>query len=296
MNQDHYVSETLWLNRRNHRHRVIMFHPVSGEVKDSVLYLHGTGNDGCFLIYDLVAYLTQRNLRVVAVDIEGHGCLSDGEWSGQVTAFFDDLMDFLGDLGIDKVHLVGHSLGGVMGLCVFFQQTISSLSEKKSSSLGVSHPYLSLSCLAVISKVRWLGFYKELALVFQRNYWRYLWCQGIARSVPSLGFLRRKEFPIRLSGGSHISSYPAVFAGWIVSQQVESKCSQLLAHSTNLATSFLWLEARWDGLGHSFNPEMKQSFERLGCYKSLATTHLGILLEPEAHQSIYQLILTASQA
>lgn len=92
-------------------HRIAYRDEGAGEV---LLLVHGLNGDSSS--WREVMPKLSRNYRVIAPDLLGHG-QSDkprGEYSPAIFAAL--LRDLLGALGIDKVTLVGHSLGGAVAI------------------------------------------------------------------------------------------------------------------------------------------------------------------------------------
>ena len=89
------------------------FHTPKTDKHTPVLLLHGLlGSKRNFasLASSLGAQL-ERQRRIVAVDLRNHG---DSEWSDQMsyTAMAKDVLDFLDSQNLERVVLVGHSMGG----------------------------------------------------------------------------------------------------------------------------------------------------------------------------------------
>lgn len=84
-------------------------HPSVADLPPVVL-VHGMGGDSG--TWDKFARtLRSRNRRVVSVDLRGHGRSARAS-SYLFDEFADDVMDVCDHLELDKVDLVGHSLGG----------------------------------------------------------------------------------------------------------------------------------------------------------------------------------------
>ncbi|MFE4968944.1 alpha/beta fold hydrolase [Streptomyces sp. NPDC056660] len=76
-----------------------------------LVMLHALGEDATD--WDIVAPVFARSRHVYALDLRGHG-RSDwpGEYSLQLMR--DDVLGFLDALALDRVDLVGHSMGGIV--------------------------------------------------------------------------------------------------------------------------------------------------------------------------------------
>src|SRR5690348_1161680 len=78
----------------------------------SLLLLHGAGNTLADLV--LLAADLAADHRVVAMDLRNHGRSGDGDWTWE--GVLADIDAVLGELGLSKPVLVGHSLGGMLAV------------------------------------------------------------------------------------------------------------------------------------------------------------------------------------
>lgn len=83
-----------------------------------LVLLHALGEDATHWVR--IAEALAEQWRVYAVDLRGHG---RSDWPGDysIELMRDDLVGFLDALGLDRVDLIGHSLGGVVAY-VFAQE------------------------------------------------------------------------------------------------------------------------------------------------------------------------------
>ncbi|MCY4380313.1 MAG: alpha/beta fold hydrolase [Proteobacteria bacterium] len=290
--QGAFRREVLFLERDLHRHRVLFYYPLSqGDSSGAqhnespVLYLHGTGNDATYLTHDLVTYLTEKQVMVIAVDLEGHGRLSEGTWCGDIAQFMADLTQFLRRHNVTSIHLTGHSLGGVIA-CLSYHHY---LSHKNSWPVAI----LSVTCLAVPTRINFSRIFWELTLFKSPSFFRYIWNHGLYSSLPACGWFKRKQFPIRLvddknHNGSGNVSYPLFFSRWITRQQVINVLKGLL----NQEGKIFWIESAFDGLSESLPQDLKEDLNRLSSYLRVKTSHLGVLIEPEVIANIYRHIIS----
>jgi pyruvate dehydrogenase E2 component (dihydrolipoamide acetyltransferase) len=83
-----------------------------GEGEEAALLIHGFGGDlnSWFFNQDALA----DRIAIYALDLRGHGGSSKQVRSGSLDEFVEDVRGFLDSLGLRKVHLVGHSMGGAI--------------------------------------------------------------------------------------------------------------------------------------------------------------------------------------
>jgi pimeloyl-ACP methyl ester carboxylesterase len=89
----------------------IEWHPEGS----AVLLLHGFANDA--RVWDDVARALTPSRRIVALDLRGHG---DSDWAPdgdyRTRAHVADVVDAIRALGLERASIVGHSLGGSIGI------------------------------------------------------------------------------------------------------------------------------------------------------------------------------------
>ncbi len=102
-----------------------------------LLLIHGIGSNGDTW-GRIPEELSARGLRVVVVDLPGHGESSRGRGDYSLGAMASSLRDLLDVLGIDRAHLVGHSLGGGVSMQFAYQfpERVDSMTLVSSGGLG----------------------------------------------------------------------------------------------------------------------------------------------------------------
>ena len=85
-----------------------------GEGEESVVLLHGFGGDLGNWLFNHQALAEGR--RVVAVDLPGHGESTKDAGSGRLDELVAVLAEVVDGLGLQRVHLVGHSMGGAVAI------------------------------------------------------------------------------------------------------------------------------------------------------------------------------------
>jgi pyruvate dehydrogenase E2 component (dihydrolipoamide acetyltransferase) len=78
-----------------------------------VLLLHGFGGDINIWVFNQEA-LAEAGRTVYALDLPGHGQSSKDVGEGNVDSFVDVVAGFMDEMGIEKAHFVGHSMGGAI--------------------------------------------------------------------------------------------------------------------------------------------------------------------------------------
>src|ERR1700742_666298 len=85
----------------------------------AVLLIHGVGANS-MIWEDVQAKLAQRFM-VIAPDLLGHGESDKPRADYSLSAFANGMRDLLAVLGIDRVTVVGHSLGGGVAMQLAYQ-------------------------------------------------------------------------------------------------------------------------------------------------------------------------------
>jgi pyruvate dehydrogenase E2 component (dihydrolipoamide acetyltransferase) len=101
-----------------------------------VLFVHGFGGDLGNWLFNLDA--VAESWPVIALDLPGHG-QSDAKLPGtSLAALADFVAQFLDQLGVDRVHWVGHSMGGAIGaqFAVQHPKRVASLALIAGAGLG----------------------------------------------------------------------------------------------------------------------------------------------------------------
>jgi len=92
---------------------------IAGEGGAPLLLIHGIGDSS--RTWEQIIPLLAREHLVVAPDLLGHGASDKPRADYSVAAYANGMRDLLAVLGIDKVTLVGHSLGGAVAMQFAYQ-------------------------------------------------------------------------------------------------------------------------------------------------------------------------------
>ncbi len=96
------------------RDGVRLFYTDSGSGDPPLIFVHGWCCDWSHWRRQLPAF--RRKHRAVAVDLRGHGHSSKPKQDYTMDGFAEDLEWLIGDLGLRKPVVIGHSMGGVIAL------------------------------------------------------------------------------------------------------------------------------------------------------------------------------------
>ncbi|MPZ67145.1 MAG: alpha/beta fold hydrolase [Pseudonocardiaceae bacterium] len=141
-----------------------------------LLLIHGIG-DSSVTWQDVIGPLSRRHL-VIAPDLLGHGASARPRADYTVAAYANGMRDLLGVLGVDRVTVVGHSLGGgvAMQFAYQFPDRTDRLVLVSSGGLGREvHPALRLASLpgadAVLSLLNVPGMRWQAQLLVEALRW-----------------------------------------------------------------------------------------------------------------------------
>jgi pyruvate dehydrogenase E2 component (dihydrolipoamide acetyltransferase) len=113
-----------------------------GDGGDEVVLLHGFGGDLNNWLFALPVLAAERT--VYAVDLPGHGGSSKDVGAGDPDALAGAVEQFLDRVGIERAHLVGHSLGGLVATLVAARGRARTLTLVAGAGLGaeINNDYL----------------------------------------------------------------------------------------------------------------------------------------------------------
>ena len=115
-----------------------------GEGGDPIVLLHGFGGDLDNWLFAAPALAAERT--VYALDLPGHGGSSKDVGAGDLAALTEAVRQFLDSQGLERAHLMGHSLGGLVASSVALEtpERAASLTLVASMGLGqeISREYI----------------------------------------------------------------------------------------------------------------------------------------------------------
>ena len=88
----------------------IQLHYIEKGQGQPLILLHGNGEDHTYFIHQIDHF--SKDYRVIAIDTRGHGKSLKGDKSFTIKQFAEDLNDFLNEMNLSKVIILGFSDGG----------------------------------------------------------------------------------------------------------------------------------------------------------------------------------------
>lgn len=106
-----------------------------------LVFIHGLSDS--LLYWEFLASHLKRNYQIIRMDLRGHGESYLGNDEVNIDLYVSDLKNLLDDLNLDKVDLIGFSLGGAVALdfSLKYPENVSSLVLM--SSFSKSDEYLT---------------------------------------------------------------------------------------------------------------------------------------------------------
>lgn len=152
-------------------HQTSLYYEIHG-TGAPVLFIHGLGSS--VADWELQLDFFAQHYQVILVDLRGHGQSSRPSTGYSISQFAADIQALLQHLGYQRVHLVGISLGGMVG----FQLAVAAPDLLHSLTVLNSAPYISLTTF----KQKW-------QLILRKLFTRILSMRSFAK------ILARKLFP-----------------------------------------------------------------------------------------------------
>ena len=90
-----------------------MNYKIEGE-GDALLFIHGLSDN--LLYWEVLSSSLKKDYQVIRVDLRGHGESELGSEEISISTHVNDLKTLLDELNIEKINLIGFSLGGAVAL------------------------------------------------------------------------------------------------------------------------------------------------------------------------------------
>ncbi len=154
-----------------------------------IMFVHGTGNDRFFLMYEIFLTLLAEGYSIFTCDLDGHGEQSTTVFDDySILSCFNDWYLFVQkSFAFNQLHIITHSLGGLLALHGVAVHGI---------------PVTSLILLGVPENIQ-INSAQMLTEVFSplhSSYSRYILKWSLTASLPAMGGFNRKRFPFRMRG------------------------------------------------------------------------------------------------
>jgi len=81
---------------------------------EPILFIHGLGSYAPAWKKNIAAL--SKNNRCIAIDLPGYGRSSKGNYNASMSSYAKTIIDFIDQLGLEKVSLAGHSMGGQISM------------------------------------------------------------------------------------------------------------------------------------------------------------------------------------
>jgi pimeloyl-ACP methyl ester carboxylesterase len=92
---------------------VSIFYRAEGEGPTTLLFVHGWGGNGSGAVWDSVLHrLNHRDLRLVSMDLRGHGRSEHTEEGFTTERFADDILEVADQVGAAQFGIVAYSMSG----------------------------------------------------------------------------------------------------------------------------------------------------------------------------------------
>lgn len=115
-----------------------------GEGGTPLVLVHGFGGDLNNWLFNQPALAAER--RVIALDLPGHGESGKTLRSGEAAELSEAVLGLLDHLQLDRVHLAGHSMGGLVALTVAEQAPARVVSLTLIASAGLVPISMAIIC------------------------------------------------------------------------------------------------------------------------------------------------------
>ena len=168
--------------------------------RQTIIYLHGTGNDALYPQISLFIKLLSHGFQVLSIDLDGHGIHSTTKLDpNRLSDCLADLLEQVGFVPKDSsLHLIGQSLGG--GVVLDF---LANHRDSRICSATLISTPLHLNQLQSFP-------YSELGSIFRGSMIRQFPLYGLYHLMPAVGVFKRRSYPIRLelaADKAHAFSY-----------------------------------------------------------------------------------------
>lgn len=138
-----------------------IYYEVTGD-GEPLLFIHGLGSNS--RAWKMQVPIFSEHYKVITFDIRGHGQSGKSPGPYSIETFVADTVELMKSLGLGSAHVVGHSLGGMIGLqlCTGVPEMVKSLVIMNGYFEGYVRTFKDgFECLKQIVLVGLTGMQKE---------------------------------------------------------------------------------------------------------------------------------------
>jgi pimeloyl-ACP methyl ester carboxylesterase len=98
-----------------------------GKGEQTIILVHGLASNAGFWRYNIPEL--SKNYRVIAIDLPGYGKSQKGDYAYSISFYAEQIKNLIEELNLKNVVLVGHSMGGQIGIkfAINYPNTLSKL-------------------------------------------------------------------------------------------------------------------------------------------------------------------------
>jgi 3-oxoadipate enol-lactonase len=144
-----------------------------------VVFLHGLGGDQRFWLYQVPAFCSR--FPVIALDLRGHGLSSKPAMDWTMADMGRDVVRLLRNLGVERAHLVGVSLGGMVAqqiavdtpyaiASLVLGDTLCGVPEEMDGMAAAGVEFMEENSMAAIAKQRITAAFSDSVDPVMRDY------------------------------------------------------------------------------------------------------------------------------
>ncbi len=159
------------------------------KTRPTVLMVHGAGQSSATWEYQVDAFRNHPGFNLVIPDLPGHA-KSEGGGCKSITEYTDFLKDFCEAVGLQKLIIVGHSMGG--GMAQVF---------------AINYPERVYACV-LVGTGAWLRIAKETLLAVENNY------EKFCEVAPTRAFASASPLELKLKFREGLLKMPPAVSYW----------------------------------------------------------------------------------
>lgn len=229
-----------------------------------VVFIHGLGGDHTFWLYQVPAFCAR--FPVISVDLRGHGQSTKPDRDFGIAEMAQDVVRLLRSLGVERAHMVGLSLGGVVAqqfaldyplavASLVLADTFCATPPEYTDAVRAALQFVEDNDMPAVAKARITNAFSDAVNPAMRDYF----IDRVARNdKPSYVRAARAVMGFSATARLHEISAPALVVVGDLDRVTPPALSEDLA--ARIAGARL---ARFAGAGHISNLEQPAEFNRV---------------------------------